>query len=436
MSVGIVSGQRLSLHFHVPYTAGALLLEGPVEAVVDRGAIRIGGHRYDALHLHPKGPDGAFSIEDVTIGVHFHWERQETQTFRGSLSLILSTAGGGDSLVAINVLPVEDYLTSVISSEMSANAGLELLKAHAVISRSWLLAQKTRRGQKQERSAAEGMVETEDRRVKWYDREDHTLFDVCADDHCQRYQGITRQTNPQVQEAIAATRGVLMMSDGDICDARFSKCCGGAVEEFQYCWENIKKPYLRALADNRHPMQLPDLTDEATADRWIRSAPEAFCNTKDARILSQVLNNYDQETTNFYRWQVTYSQEELAALLQQKLGVDFGQIVDLQPVERGRSGRLCLLRIVGTRRTLELGKELEIRRALSPSHLYSSAFVADRHDISPDGIPAQFALTGAGWGHGVGLCQIGAAVMGSEGYGYEEILKHYYPGVQLVKQYQ
>ncbi len=450
VSVGIVGGQRLTLHFNGPYTTGFERLEGRVEAVLDKGLIVLNGQRYAEVYLQPEGLDRSFAIEDVTIGVNFHWQRKETQTFRGHLALILQDEGGELRLTAINVLPVEQYLTSVISSEMSANAGLELLKAHAIISRSWLLSQMERRAAEslaqaskndtqapadESQEAANGMVETDKKRIRWYDREDHTLFDVCADDHCQRYQGITRQTNPQVQEAIQATRGMLLMDGEEICDARFSKCCGGAVEEFQYCWENIRKPYLRALADNRAPSALPDLTDEAEADRWIRSAPDAFCNTRDKSILAQVLNNYDQETTDFYRWQISYSQQEIASLLHRKLGIDFGQVIDLQPLERGRSGRLCLMRIVGTKHTLDLGKELEIRRALSDTHLYSSAFVVDRHELSADGIPARFTLTGAGWGHGVGLCQIGAAVMGNEGYGFEQILQHYYPGAEIVKKY-
>ena len=365
----------------------------------------------------------------MTIGVKFHWERREDQTFRGALKLIVE----GDRLTAINELGIEEYLLSVISSEMSATASLELLKSHAVISRSWLLAQiqknKALAGQK-----PVSCFRTDHELIRWYDREDHDHFDVCADDHCQRYQGITRESTPIVGQAIEATRGEILTYDGQICDARFSKCCGGVMERFSSCWENRDFPYLVALRDDRNEHDFPDLTVEENARRWICESPEAFCNTTDKRVLSQVLNNYDQETTDFYRWSVAYTQQELAALIREKSGIDFGQIVDLKPVERGTSGRLIRLQIQGTRQTLTIGKELEIRRTLSPSHLYSSAFIVEREEVV-DGIPQRFVLRGAGWGHGVGLCQIGAAVMGEQGYDYRHILLHYFAGATIEKLY-
>ena len=336
-------------------------------------------------------------------------------------------------MCAVNELPVERYLESVISSEMSATSSLELLKAHAVISRSWLLVQmQNRRKGEATAHVAASEIQGNGELIRWYDREDHTLFDVCADDHCQRYQGITKETSAQVAEAIRQTAGQVLTDEDEICDARFSKCCGGETEEFQYCWENLRKPYLVALRDAPQQEAL-DLTVEANADRWIRSSPESFCNTRDAKVLSQVLNNYDQETSDFYRWRVEYTQEQVQQLLTEKLGIDFGAVVDLIPVERGTSGRLSKLRIVGEKLTLVIGKELEIRRALSKSHLYSSAFVVDALDRNEQGIPKRFALIGAGWGHGEGLCQIGAAVMGERGYSYKEILLHYYPGA-IIKQ--
>lgn len=280
--------------------------------------------------------------------------------------------------------------------------------------------------------------------IKWYDHEAHKNFDVCADDHCQRYQGITRASTSRAIEAVSATRGEVLMYEGKICDARFSKCCGGAFEEFQNCWENVRHPYLIGQRDSQTTNKLPDLTIEAEADKWIRTSPVAFCNTQDKKILSQVLNNYDQETADFYRWKVSYSQEELSELIHKRSGIDFGKIIDLIPVERGTSGRLVRLKIVGTLRTLTIGKELEIRRTLSNSHLYSSAFVVDKeykeedrkYEEEEQKIPSRFILTGAGWGHGVGLCQIGAAVMGEQGYKYEEILSHYYPGSMIERQYK
>ena len=616
--VGILFEPQIEFTLHAPYRIGGNEVTGHQAATYDHGRILWQGRLYDELLFEPQDEQTAsFELHGVTIGINFHWERKEDQRFQGALKIIVEDG----KLTGINVVRVEDYLTSVISSEMSATASLELLKAHAVISRSWLLAQigsptaqtprplprplpegrgegdKTstlslrkeggeldagisypplplgegpgeRPGESGDRhpyqtanpltysllksyqsqmkkesteaerimwqilrgkqlgdkfrrqhiignniadfvclekklvieidggyhstleqqaydeertrylqtqgykvlrftneavvatpetvlnqikaassplSAGEGTGERpeEDELIRWFDREDHTRFDVCADDHCQRYQGITRASTDIVRQAILATRGQVLMSEGRICDARFSKCCGGAFEEFQYCWEDTPYPYLLKQRDWRvrqgnksEPAgDLPDLTIEAEADRWIRTSPEAFCNTTDKHILSQVLNNYDQETTDFYRWRVEYTQEELSALILKRSGVDYGQIIALVPVARGTSGRLWKLKIVGTKKTLTIGKELEIRRTLSPSHLYSSAFVVDKYDLSPEGIPGRFTLIGAGWGHGVGLCQIGAAVMGEQGYKYDEILLHYYIGASIEKIY-
>lgn len=432
VSVGIVSGQRMAFTLNTPYAAKGELIEGRQAVEFSEGGILWRGNQYRELLFTPQGEGASFSLEDVAIGVNFHWERRETQTFRGSLRLVVEA----DAITAINQLPVEAYLESVISSEMRATSSVELLKAHAVISRSWLLAQMRKR----QESKGGGnnffsFVKKEDELVRWYDREDHTIFDVCADDHCQRYQGITRQGSPRVAEAVAATRGQVLAHGGEICDARFSKCCGGVTEEFQYCWDNTPRPYLVALRCGTGAMP-PDLTVEANAERWIRSAPDAYCYTQDKRVLRQVLNDYDQETPDFYRWHVSYEQDELAALIAKKTGMDFGQILDLVPLERGRSGRICRLRIVGTERTFTIGKELEIRRTLSETHLYSSAFVVDKAGTLPGGIPARFDLTGAGWGHGVGLCQIGAAMMGERGCKYDEILLHYYQGASIERMYE
>jgi SpoIID/LytB domain protein len=342
-----------------------------------------------------------------------------------------------DKITAINILPVEDYLTSVISSEMSATSSLELLKAHAVVSRSWLFAQiEKRKAMSDKGDGFFSFTKTKEEYIRWYDREDHTIFDVCADDHCQRYQGITKASNATVAKAVKATRGQILIYDNKICDARFSKCCGGATEEFEYCWEDKHYDYLTAVrdADLEEARPLPDLTDEKEAERWIRKAPASFCDTHDKKILSQILNNYDQETTDFYRWKVRYTQEELAELIRKNTKTDYGDILDLIPVQRGTSGRICKLKIVGSEKTLTIGKELEIRRTLSNSHLFSSAFVVDKGELK-DGVPQWFLLSGAGWGHGVGLCQIGAAVMGEKGYAYDEILLHYYKGAEIKRFY-
>ena len=431
VSVGIVTANEIVFSLHQPYNANGMTVSGKQSVSYENGAIIWNGKRYKELVFQPQEAGASFSLEDVTIGVNFHWERKETQTFLG----ILRFAIEGTAMWAINELPVERYLESVISSEMSATSSLRLLEAHAVISRSWLLAQiENRRSAKTEQTSLYSCITGKDKMIKWYDRQDHTLFDVCADDHCQRYQGITKETSPHVAVAIQHTRGQVLMSEGKICDARFSKCCGCAMEEFQYCWEDSPKPYLKAIGDTPEKT-IPDLTVEANAEEWIRTSPDSFCNTSDKNILSQVLNDYDQETTDFYRWRVDYTQEEISQLINSKLNIDFGQIIDLIPIERGKSARLCQLKIVGTKQTLTIGKELEIRRALSPSHLYSSAFVVDKEDVNAEGIPALFHIIGCGWGHGVGLCQIGAAVMGEKGYNYDQILAHYYPGADLKELY-
>ena len=410
VSVGIVGAESIT------FTLNGYGEDGSSRtATIHNGLIQYDGKAHTRLCFKPQSPDDSFSLMDVVIGVNFHWQRLETQTFRGSLRLL---ADGG-KIWAINDLPVEDYLESVISSEMSAQSSLPLLMAHAVISRSWLMSQIDGN------TAPNTQASHGDAFIRWYDHTDHTLFDVCADDHCQRYQGITKETSPNVAEAIRRTRGELLTYGDEICDARFSKCCGGAMEEFQYCWDDTPKPYLKGIGDTPEET-IPDLTVEENARQWILSSPKSFCNTTDKRILSQVLNDYDQETTDFYRWRVSYTQEELSKLVEKKLGAGLGTITDMRPLKRGTSGRICELRITGTKKTIVVGKELEIRRALSESHLYSSAFVVEKQGDT-------FTIIGAGWGHGVGLCQIGAAVMGDKGYAYDEILRHYYPGAEIEK---
>ncbi len=420
------------------YSSNEGVYSGDHLIVAQNGKLLWNGRLTDEIVFQPVA-DGSFTLHDVTIGVSFHWRRKEDQTFKGALKFIVENG----SVTAINVVPVEDYLTSVISSEMSAKASIELLKAHAVISRSWLLAQiQHKPAEKATNDSVMSDLQPDlggngdgEETIKWWDRDDHVNYDVCADDHCQRYQGITRASTPTVEQAIRATWGEVLMHGGQLCDARFSKSCGGVMEEFENCWQDEHHDYLVARRDGEDENDFPNLTRESAAEEWILTSPKAFCNTHDPAILSQVLNDYDQETTDFYRWKVEYTQEQLADLIKRRTGVDYGRIRDLQPVARGTSGRLYNMKIVGEKLSRVIGKELTIRYALSETALYSSAFVVERHDIDADGYPRKFVLRGAGWGHGVGLCQIGAAVMGAHGYSYRQILLHYFAGANIEKQY-
>ena len=408
LNVGIFSSPEISFNLLKPCVFGGKEYSGPQVARFEGGRIAFDGGLFDEIRFAAPSPsdgfsDAVFALAGVTIGVNFHWERKETQRFAGELKIIVE----GERLTAVNVIGIEDYLRSVISSEMKASAPMEFLKAHAVISRSWLLAQ-IRKKEKSLPRPAPGIKDG--RLIRWFDREDHLNFDVCADDHCQRYQGLTRVAAETVDKVVEATWGQVLTYGGQICDARFSKCCGGVTELFSSCWEDIDYPYLRSLRDASAP------------------GAEPFCNTRDLKILSQVLNDYDLETLDFYRWKVEYSRAELSELVNRRSGIDFGEIRELNPLRRGPSGRIIELERVGTRRTLVVGKELMIRRWLSESHLKSSAFTVTCKDD-------RFILEGSGWGHGVGLCQIGAAVMGEKGYSYSEILSHYFPGSALEKQY-
>mgnify|MGYP002619935573 CR=1 FL=1 len=406
------------------------------------GCIRWNGKLYQELLFQPESYGISFDIIDVKIGINFHWERKENQTFKGALKMIVNDG----KICAINIIHVEDYLISVISSEMKASAPLEFLKSHAVISRSWLLAQMEKRrklNKNKKNNSFFSFIKKDDSLIRWYDRQDHTLFDVCADDHCQRYQGLNRVDNLLVEKAINETRGQILSYNGTICDARFSKCCGGMMEKYGACWEDIDYPYLKSIRDyvseelTENDIDV-NLESEENAVNWIKEQPRAFCNTSDKRILSMVLNSYDQETTNFYRWTQEYSQQQIAELICRKTKIDFGYIQDMIPLKRGKSSRIILLRIVGTKRSFTIGKELEIRRVLSESHLLSSAFFVEKcfQGDNADNVPDKFILHGAGWGHGVGLCQIGAAVMGDMGYDYRQILKHYYPNSTISAMYE
>lgn len=432
VSVGIMFEPEIEFTLNSEFISNGSALTGEQKVAYSKGKILWRGTLCESLEFTPVNEqEASFKLKGVTIGINFHWERKEDQVFKGSLKFIVENG----KLTAINLLGVEEYLTSVISSEMSATASLELLKAHAVISRSWLLAQIEKNKEiVDSKSVYSTMKVTEEELIKWYDREDHVNFDICADDHCQRYQGVTRASTEIVKQAINETRGQLLMYGGKICDARYSKSCGGVFEKFENCWEEIDHPYLVAKRDVVPSVAIPDLTLESNAREWILSSPESFCNTSDKKVLSQVLNNYDQETIHFYRWRVEYPVEQISELIARRSGTDYGVVSDLIPVERGTSGRLTKLRIVGSKRERTIGKELEIRRTLSESHLYSSAFVIDK-EVDANGKCVKFILRGAGWGHGVGLCQIGAAVMGEKGFAYDKILLHYFVGASLEKRY-
>ena len=428
ISVGIMAERQIRFCLNDSYTDGRNSFEGEMSISAVQGRLSWNGILLDSLTLKPNEHNSTFTLHDVTIGIGFHWERKEEQTFSGQLKFIIE----GDKVRAINILPVEDYLTSVISSEMKPTASREFLRAHAVISRSWVLAQLRsphRKLTEPQAAATIGGSHILNRIIKWYDHDQHTLFDVCADDHCQRYQGRTRIISPAAEAAVKDTFGQTLVNEGHLCDARFSKCCGGITEQFETCWQDEHKPYLVALRDSSiNEGALPDLTIEDNARQWIMSDPKSFCNSADGNILSESLNGYDLETPDYYRWKVEYTTEQISDIFMRKSGIDLGLIKDIRPIKRGPSARIEELEIVGTRTAVTIGKELEIRRTLSESHLFSSAFVVEK---TTDG----FILHGAGWGHGVGLCQIGAAVMAAKGYTYREILQHYYPGTTLGRFY-
>ena len=407
LSVGLLSAEAVRFTLNGLHTAKGTSLEGPQTVAVRDGGLLWNDKVYRQLTFVPETESASFTMQDVVIGKDFHWQRREAQTFRGSLRLLVDE----DKIVCINDIAIEDYLISVISSEMSATCSSEFLKASAVISRSWLLAQIEKR--KSLGNSGQNFFtfkKTDSELIRWHDREDHTIFDVCADDHCQRYQGITRATRPEVEEAVRATQGQILTYEDEVCDARFSKCCGGRTEEFESCWEDKHHPYLESVED-------------------------PYCDTHDTAILSEVLNDYDLETTDFHDWTEVLQQNEAQSFIESQLKLNFGQIKDLIPIQRGKSGRIVRLQIVGTERTMIIGKELEIRSALSASHLKSSAFEVERQDVDAAGVPARFVLHGHGWGHGVGMCQIGAAVMGHKGFTYDQILHHYYPGAEITKKY-
>ncbi len=441
ISVGILNADEIKFVLYGDYKLkdGDEIFQGEFTAKLENDQIKVTSKDKVVILKPDEGffpsneESDSFMIRDVIIGIQFHWQQKQNQQFRGAIKFVKENG----KLTAVNYLSVEDYLVSVISSEMSANSSIELLKAHAIISRSWLFAQmEKKKSLGESKGNIPSQIVTEEEIVRWYDREDHKLYDVCADDHCQRYQGITMLHAHNAQQAIEETKGMVLTYNDKICDTRFSKSCGGISESFENVWEPVEHPYLKSIVDYKFPpdgFDL-DLTKEENAAEWIKDNPPAFCNTKDERVLSQFLVDYDRDTRDFYRWTVEFTQEEIASLIKKKSGIDFGDILDFEPVERGHSGRLVKLKIIGSRKTMIIGKELEIRKVLSEAHLYSSAIVIEKSD-EEDGVPQRFKIYGAGWGHGVGLCQIGAAVMSDLGYKFDEILMHYFKDSTIKKLY-
>jgi SpoIID/LytB domain protein len=439
LNVGILTDKKISFELYGDYQAFGFkdTFSGVFAAEVRNNVIVCSNNDTkleisDEIEFDPSDPiSESFLIKDVVIGSGFHWERKEKQRFNHTLKIISE----GQNVIATNVIPLESYLASVISSEMSAKSPLELLKAQAVVARSWVLAQNEKANKKGiEKNNSQGFLELEDEIVKWYDNKEHKLFDVCADDHCQRFQGVTKITSEAAREAITQTKGIVLLSEENICDTRYSKCCGGITEFYENVWEPVKHSYMSSVIDYKYEPETfsIDFSDENNARKWITGNPPAFCNTTDEKTLSNILIDYDRETKNFYGWQISYEQKELSELIKDKCGIDFGDILDLVPIERGASARLVKLKIIGTKKELTVGKELEIRRILSDTHLYSSAIIIDK---SEEDIPKQFIIKGAGWGHGVGLCQIGAAVMAQKGFQFDAILLHYFTNANLKRIY-
>ncbi|MFO7447663.1 MAG: SpoIID/LytB domain-containing protein [Ignavibacteriaceae bacterium] len=443
ISIGILSEKHINFELHGDFKSPGLKqsFSGRFSAEVlnDKILIKRGTEKLEVTNeiiFKPQEPGiESFLIKDVTIGIQFHWQRKEKQRFSGLLKLLKEDG----KITVINIIPLENYLTSVISSEMSSKSALQLLMAHSIVSRSWILSQiiksKTDTGLNQQEDKLNADKDTGEI-IKWYNRDDHTSFDVCADDHCQRYQGITKIFTDMARRAVEHTKGLVLINNDTICDTRYSKACGGVTESFENVWEPVKHEYLSSIIDYKFEPENYnlDFSKEENAARWIKGNPAAFCNTNDKKILSQILIDYDQETKDFYRWKIEYTQNELSELIRKKSGINFGDIIDLVPVERGYSSRIIKLKITGSVRTMIIGKELEIRKILSQTHLYSSAIIIEKYDIVEE-VPQRFIIRGAGWGHGAGMCQIGAAVMAERGHLFDEILLHYFKNARLKKIY-
>ncbi len=338
----------------------------------------------------PRRQDSPFYLHDIPIGRGFHWERHERLSYRGELHLFASR---GDGLTAMNRIPLETYIRSTVFSEMGPDLPDAFLAAQAVAARSTVLATANRHHR------GEG-------------------FHLCNDDHCQCYQGVLRE--PQViSPALGETEGEILVSNGRPVDARYAKCCGGVSETYEAVWGGEGHPYF--ISRPCGEFETADLTQEQNMQEFLSQRAPAFCNDE----LHAYPERWREES--YFRWQREYNASELQTLIEAKVGIEVGTVRELRPIKRGASGRILILEIVGSKQTLRIYRELEIRRVLFLSHLPSSCFIVETEGKGPD----KFRLIGAGWGHGVGLCQLGAAAMAHKGRSKQRILEHYYPETKL-----
>lgn len=369
------------------------------------GEIELDGQKLGStvrIVLDTNNTSSHITVSNIMIGIQFHWQKHEDLDYRGIIEVGFNNQG---KLVVINEIDLENYLVSVNSSEMTSDCPIGLLESQTVVARNTVLATMGKHHY-------------------------NTNFHLCSDDHCQCYHGKKREQQVS-RQAVENTWGRILLHGDEICDARYSKICGGIMEDYRYVWENRDIPYMVSGIDSDEEINYPANTEE-TAKELIDTSLPAYCNTDLHKLPENLANLYS--TQNLFRWEVTYPREELESLISEKTGKDIGELQDIIPLERGDSGRLIYINLVGSDKTLKIGKELEIRRVLSKSHLYSSCFYV-RKEMGTDGKVSRFILKGAGWGHGVGLCQVGATVMASKKIPYQKILEHYYKNTNLVSLY-
>jgi SpoIID/LytB domain protein len=341
------------------------------------------------------------AVFDVPVGTGYHWEQKEDRTYPETMIFLLDVNG---KLAAVNAVPVETYLEGVVPSEMHPNFPEEALKAQAVAARSKALANL-------------GLVHSAD------------PFDFCSDVHCQVYGGLSK-TAASANRAVKKTAGLVLWEGGKIIDAVYGGVCGGHTEDVDKAWRTAPKRHLQGIADGpRQLKRYEPLDDESNVRSWIQDSPPSYCNTLTGSLPDAL--NY---TKKYFRWEVTLPQDELRSQIERRLGRNLGAVRDLIPISRGVSGRITKLKIVGTNGEQIVEGELNVRKCLSSTTLWSSCFIVERKD-GGSAPPESFTLRGAGWGHGIGMCQTGAAIMALKGYGFDRILKHYYKNVRIKKLY-